>query len=235
MDPKYSSTKFYQKLITVPGWATMALTQAAQRVQRSAFPDAYAKHEALATTIVNTLADGAGLAPGDITGSSIDIGDLRCAAPGEISASGWTAPVLAGVVSAFRTSQRPTHNGVDLGASRNTKIRAASSGVVIISKCDVGNCNVDGSPTTPGCGWFVDILHANQMITRYCHMVRQPLVRVGDLVTVGQIIGDVGTSGNSSGPHLHFEVHVDGDRSGRGAIDPVTFMAGRGAALGQEL
>jgi murein DD-endopeptidase MepM/ murein hydrolase activator NlpD len=233
MDPKYASTKFYTKLLTVQGWATMSLTQAAQRVQRSAFPDAYAKHEALATTIVNTLADGAGLAPG-VTANSIEIKDLRCTTPGEISASGWTAPVLAGVVSGFRTSQRPTHNGVDLGASRFTKIRAAASGVVIVSKCDVGNCNVDGSPTTPGCGWFVDILHANQLITRYCHMVRQPLVKVGEVVNVGQIIGDVGTSGNSSGPHLHFEVHVDGDRSSRGAINPVNFMASHGAALGQE-
>jgi murein DD-endopeptidase MepM/ murein hydrolase activator NlpD len=234
MDPKYSATKFYQKLNTVQGWATMSLTQAAQRVQVSAFPDAYAKHEALATTIVNTLADGAGLAPGNISGNSIEAGDLRCATPGEISASGWTVPVLAGVVSGYRTSSRPTHNGVDLGASRFTKIRAAASGVVIISKCDVGNCNVDGSPTTPGCGWFVDIMHANQVITRYCHMVRQPAVKVGDLVTVGQVIGDVGTSGRSSGPHLHFEVHVNGDRSGRGAVDPVSFMAARGATLGEE-
>ncbi|MBB5871257.1 murein DD-endopeptidase MepM/ murein hydrolase activator NlpD [Allocatelliglobosispora scoriae] len=227
MDPRYSSRKFYQKLVTISNWATRPLTEAAQAVQRSAFPDAYAKHESLATTIVNTLADGAGLAPG-----TISVGDLRCANPGEIAASGWTSPVPDGIVSGFRTSSRPTHNGVDLGASRYDQIHAAAAGVVIVSKCDVGNCDRDGSPSTPGCGWFVDILHADQIITRYCHMVRRPFVRVGDRVTAGQVIGQVGTSGHSSGPHLHFETHLDGDRSGRGAVNPVSFMAARGAPLG---
>ena len=46
-----------------------------------------------------------------------------------------------------------SHFGVDLGADRYTKILAASSGVVIVSRCDVGNCDRDGSPSTPGCGW----------------------------------------------------------------------------------
>jgi len=136
-----------------------------------------------------------------------------------------------GIVSGFRTSSRPTHNGVDLGASRYDQIHAAAAGVVIVSKCDVGNCDHDGSPSTPGCGWFVDILHADQIITRYCHMVRRPFVRVGDRITAGQVIGQVGTSGHSSGPHLHFETHLDGDRSGRGAVNPVSFMAARGAPL----
>ena len=58
LDPRYASKKFYQKLIKVSNWATIPLTVAAQAVQRSAYPDAYAKHEPLATTIINTLADG---------------------------------------------------------------------------------------------------------------------------------------------------------------------------------
>jgi len=225
MDPRDASKKFYQKLITVPNWATIPLTDAAQAVQRSAYPDAYSKHEPLATTIVNTLADGAGLA-------AAAVANLRCAAAGEIAASGWTVPVVAGIVSGFRTPERPTHNGVDLGASRYTRIHAAAAGVVIVSKCDVGNCDHDGSPSTPGCGWFVDILHADNVITRYCHMVQRPFVTVGDRVSAGQVIGLVGTSGHSSGPHLHFETHLNGDRSFGGAVNPIPFMAARGAAVG---
>ncbi|GIG02536.1 M23 family metallopeptidase [Catellatospora citrea] len=227
MDPVYSSTKFYNKLLKVKNWESLPLTVAAQRVQISAYPNAYAKHEPTATRIVNELADGAARAV--VVGSQ-----LKCAGFGQIAASGWTAPVSAGVWSGFRTRERPSHNGVDLGASRNTPIRAASAGVVIVSKCDVGNCNRDGSPSTPGCGWFVDILHAGQVITRYCHMVSRPLVHVGERVGAGQVIGYVGTSGHSSGPHLHFQVHLDGDRSNRGAIDPVPFMISKGAALGKE-
>jgi hypothetical protein len=55
MDPVYASTKFYQALVKVPGWQTMPLTQAAQAVQRSAFPDAYAQHSYAAGYLVATV------------------------------------------------------------------------------------------------------------------------------------------------------------------------------------
>jgi murein DD-endopeptidase MepM/ murein hydrolase activator NlpD len=225
MDPVYSSTKFYNKLVQVPDWLGLPLTVAAQWVQRSAYPNAYAKHEPMATNIVNQLTNGAARAV--LVG-----GQLRCAGFGEIAASGWTAPVGGSIVSGFRTPERPAHQGVDLGASRNTPIRAAASGVVIRAMCDYGGCDHDGSPDTPGCGWFVEVLHADQVITRYCHMNQRPLVNVGDRVAAGQIIGVVGTTGHSSGPHLHFEVHLDGDRTSRGAVNPEIFMASKGAPLG---
>ncbi|MFY1634679.1 M23 family metallopeptidase [Solwaraspora sp. WMMB335] len=230
-DPAYSSRKFYQKMLTVDGWETMTLTDTAQRVQVSAFPDAYAKHEPLATQIVNALTGGAARA---VLGAD----GLRCAAGAEIAASGWTRPVPGNVGSGFRTSSRPGHNGVDIAQPKGTLIRSAAAGRVIVSRCDPDhngrlNCNVDGSPSTGGCGWFVDILHADQVITRYCHMVSRPDVGEGDLVDAGQVIGKVGSSGNSSGPHLHYEVHLRGDRSSRGAVDPVAFMRDRGAPLGE--
>ncbi|MBV1853438.1 M23 family metallopeptidase [Catellatospora tritici] len=227
MDPVYAATKFYQKLLKVKEWETLPLTVAAQRVQISAYPNAYAKHEPLATRIVNELTDGAARAV-------VVRNALRCASFGQIAASGWTVPVKASLNSGFRTASRPGHNGVDLGAARHTPIHAAAAGVVIISKCDLGNCDRDGSLSTPGCGWYVDILHADQVITRYCHMQSQPLVRVGDRISPGQVIGYVGNSGHSTGPHLHFEVHLDGDRSRTGAVDPIPFMTAKGAALGNE-
>jgi murein DD-endopeptidase MepM/ murein hydrolase activator NlpD len=236
MDPVYASQKFYEKLIAVPDWQRLSLTQAAQRVQRSAFPDAYAKHEPLATLVVNMLTDGAARAAGSVV-------DLRCVLAGEISASGWTAPLRGKIISGFRTAGRPTHQGVDLVASKRTPIHAAAAGTVVRVRCNVGGnswaptggpmpCDVDGSPTTGGCGWYVDILHAGAVVTRYCHMVVRPEVALGQPVAAGQRIGLSGSSGNSSGPHLHFEVHLDGDSSSAGAIDPDRFMRDVGAPLG---
>jgi murein DD-endopeptidase MepM/ murein hydrolase activator NlpD len=230
MDPAYASTKFYEKLATVLGWETMSLTEAAQRVQVSAYPDAYAKHEPLATQIVNLLADGAANAVGNSLA-------MVCAAAGQVAASGWTIPVKASVGSGFRTPSRPTHQGVDLIIGRYTPIHAAASGVVSMVKCDEDHsgrldCNRDGYPGKGGCGWMVEIQHAGDVMTRYCHMVQRPFVQIGQNVTAGEVIGRVGTSGNSSGPHLHFEVHLNNDRSSSGAIDPLSFMDKMGAPLG---
>ncbi|WP_229067769.1 M23 family metallopeptidase [Actinoplanes sp. DH11] len=231
-DPVYSSTKFYNKLKTVEGWETMSLTRAAQAVQISAYPDAYAKHEPLATQIVNLLADGAAAA----AGSSVT---MVCAANGQIAASGWTVPLRAGVGSGFRTPERPNHYGVDISVDKYLPIAAAASGIVSMVKCDEDfrgrkSCNVDGYPGKGGCGWMVEILHAGNVMTRYCHLVQRPFVRENQQVAAGDIIGRVGSSGNSSGPHLHFEVHLNNDRSSAGAIDPVRFMREQGAPLGGE-
>ena len=69
-------------------------------------------------------------------------------------------------------------------------------------------------------------------MTRYCHMIRKPYVKVGEKVIAGQVIGLVGTSGNSSGPHLHFEVHVPKDsRSGEQPVNPIKFFADLGLKL----
>jgi murein DD-endopeptidase MepM/ murein hydrolase activator NlpD len=134
------------------------------------------------------------------------------------------------VGSGFRTADRPGHDGVDIMAPRGTGIRSASAGIVITVVCNVsrGTCDQDGSPSVMGCGWYVEVAHGAGLMTRYCHMVRQPSVTVGQRVEAGELLGYVGTSGNSSGPHLHYEVHVLGD-----AIDPVSFMESRGAPLGE--
>jgi len=233
MDPMYTARKFYERLVTVDGWQRLPLTEAAQRVQRSAYPDAYAKHEPLATEVVNALAHGAARSSGQL----VD-GALRCARMGQIAASGWTAPAKAVVGSGYRTADRPEHQGVDLIAPRYTLIRAAAAGVVTHIECDNSSapgysCDTDGSSQMPGCGWYLEITHADQVITRYCHMVRRPGVALGQTVRPGQPIGLVGTSGNSSGPHLHFEVHLNGDRSNNGAVDPVSYLRSRGIVLGE--
>lgn len=232
LDPRYAATKFYEKLVTVDGWESLPLTRAAQAVQRSAYPDAYARHEPLAVAVVDAVAGG-------VAGSAGYQAELRCAAAGEVTTAGWARPVVGPLWSGFRTAQRPNHHGIDLGAPKGTPIYAAADGVVIMMRCDASttagaaySCDVDGSPSIRGCGWYIDILHAGDVITRYCHMLSRPMVSVGDHVAAGQQVGVVGSSGRSSGPHLHFEVHVGGDRSSAGAIDPVPFLAERGITFG---
>ncbi|GAA3952047.1 M23 family metallopeptidase [Actinoplanes auranticolor] len=237
-DPVYASTAFYKALQWVRGWETLPLTVAAQKVQRSAYPDRYAEYESDAETVVAKISGKASIS--DLPGASLaDCGTT----PAAVTSGGWTQPVHAAIVSGFRTAERPNHQGVDLGAGRNTVIRAAAAGQVVFADCDddTGNCDIDGSPSTEGCGWFVEVIHAGRVATRYCHMVRRPSVRDGQHVNAGDPIGLVGTSGRSSGEHLHFEVHTDVTcgatrcRLSRGnAIDAPTFMAARGAPLGAE-
>ncbi len=221
-DPVYAAGKFYQKLLTVPRWQQMPLTEAAQAVQRSAYPDAYAKHEPDATLLVKAV--------GSAIWRTIPEDLEQC-----VSIAGWTAPVVAPIVSGFRTPSRPSHDGVDLGAPRGTLVRAASAGTVVVVRCNIVpesyGCNRDGSPSTPGCGWYVDIRHVGEVFTRYCHMLSRPSVAEGQQVLAGQVIGIVGSSGHSSGPHLHFEVHL-GDRTSSTAVDPVSYLRDRGVALG---
>ncbi len=229
-DPDYQSRQFFDKLVTVGGWETLPLTVAAQHVQRSAYPDAYAKHEPRAATIVDILTGGAGRAAGSVL-------TLRCTSAGEIAASGWTLPVPGPVTSGFRTADRPGHNGVDIAVSRNTPVRAATAGVVIVATCNahiagrVYGCDRDGGVGVQGCGWYVDVLHAGNVSTRYCHLAKRPFVTVGQRIAAGEIVGLAGSSGHSSGPHLHFEVHVNGDGSRTGAVDPVGFMHHVGTPL----
>jgi len=105
------------------------------------------------------------------------------------------------VAAAHRTQGLHGLNGVDLGAPTGTSIYAAAEGTVIIAKS--GGYN-------GGYGSYVVVTHDNGTQTLYAHM-SQVLANVGDTVSRGETIGKVGTTGDSTGPHLHFEI--------RGAIN----------------
>jgi murein DD-endopeptidase MepM/ murein hydrolase activator NlpD len=158
--------------------------------------------------------------------------DVPAATP-VVTPGAWQLPVTAGLVSGFRTAERPSHDGVDLGAARYTPIQAAAAGTVIRVVCNVstGNCDVDGNRTLSGCGWYAEVQHAGNVVTRYCHMVRRPIVQVGQVVAEGQVLGYVGTSGSSSGPHLHFEVHLGAPATRANAVSPIVFMQARGLLI----
>jgi len=121
------------------------------------------------------------------------------------STSKLSNPLAAGsyrVTSEFRSASRPNHNGIDLGAPQGTRIGAAADGKVV----KVVN-NQSNSKT--GYGNYVIIEHANGVRTLYAHCASVS-VKEGQTVTQGQQIGTVGSTGNSTGPHLHLEVIVNG-------------------------
>lgn len=101
------------------------------------------------------------------------------------------------------------HNGVDVGASTGEPTRAVNDGIVAYS--DNG---------LDGYGNMVMLVHKDRSVTFYCHH-RANYVFAGQQVKRGQVIGEVGVTGITRGPHLHFEYHVDGK-----ARDPMPRMVG---------
>lgn len=133
--------------------------------------------------------------------------------------------------SRFRPPSRPTHDGVDLMAATGTPIYAAAAGVVLAAGCDSAYCDRPGNPNLPGCGLRININHGNGIATRYCHAVRLN-VSAGAQVRAGQLIAWVGSTGHSSGPHLHFEVHRGAPPlTSSNANNPLVFMDSVGAHI----
>lgn len=91
------------------------------------------------------------------------------------------------------------HDGVDLAAPSGTPIEAVANGTVVAS----GWCDC-------GLGYYVEIDHGDGLHSVYGHMASQPSVAVGQAVAQGEVIGSVGSTGLSTGPHLHFMVRQDG-------------------------
>ncbi len=91
------------------------------------------------------------------------------------------------------------HDGVDMAAEQGTPLLAVADGTVVVS----GWCDC-------GLGYYVEIDHGDGLHTIYGHMQSQPPVTVGETVTQGQEIGPLGSTGLSTGPHVHFMVRQDG-------------------------
>ncbi|HVB63405.1 MAG TPA: M23 family metallopeptidase [Nitrolancea sp.] len=91
------------------------------------------------------------------------------------------------------------HQGLDIANSMYTPIHAAGDGTVIFSGW-----------SNSGYGFCVQINHGNGLVTLYGHMAQQPSVTVGEKVTAGELIGKMGSTGASTGPHTHFAVQKNG-------------------------
>ena len=112
-------------------------------------------------------------------------------------------PVAGRISSGFgirtdpKTGSRSMHSGIDIAAPLGTPIHAAASGEVMSASLNRGY------------GLCIIILHGNGVQTLYGHCSRLA-VHAGQMVRRGEIIGNVGSTGRSTGPHLHFEVRRDG-------------------------
>lgn len=215
MDPAYAYAAFFggdagpagspAGLLDIDGWESMDLGDVAQRVQVSAYPDAYDQWERTA---------GAIIASSDCEGS---------ASP---SADGWVTPTIGPISGSFG-ARAPicvsggctpsSHSGTDIAASLGTPVGAAADGTVTYAEHQEFG------------GWVIMIDHGGGVTTLYAHLLDGSFrVGVGDRVAAGQEIALVGSSGRwTTGAHLHLSVYLDGQLT-----DPMPFFAARGVTLG---
>jgi murein DD-endopeptidase MepM/ murein hydrolase activator NlpD len=92
--------------------------------------------------------------------------------------------------------KRAYHRGVDIRGKKGSDVKATANGIVKLENYDRGN------------GRYVLVDHGNGFITKYAHL-KKSLVIKGDTVERGQVIGLVGSTGRSTGPHVHYEIHYD--------------------------
>ncbi|MDD2214903.1 MAG: M23 family metallopeptidase, partial [Oscillospiraceae bacterium] len=116
---------------------------------------------------------------------------------------------ITGAVESF-------HYGTDFAAAFGTPIRAVLSGTVITASMPYPNQNYTSSKS--GYGNYVVIQHANGMTTTYAHM-KYVAVSAGQLVSQGDYLGDVGSTGASTGAHCHLEVSINGS-----TVNPMNYI-----------
>ena len=148
--------------------------------------------------------------------------EVSAAATADTAAIGWSLPVAGRLSSPF--GSRPNapvagvnsfHAGTDIAAPCGQPVRAAHSGTVV-------EAGTQGSY-----GKWVLVDHGDGVLTGYAHSSRI-LVTEGDHVSAGTTIARVGSTGASTGCHVHFETRVDGE-----SVNPVAFMDARGITLGR--
>ncbi len=142
-----------------------------------------------------------------------DLSEIRLLSGNKLSVNSMCMPITStNVTSAFGYRVNPItgnyamHSGIDIGANTGDNIYAALSGTVVKAK------------ESYDYGKFVTIDHGDGLVTIYAHCSKL-LVEVGDTVEKGQVIALAGSTGWSTGPHLHFEIRVNGIR-----IDPQYYL-----------
>jgi hypothetical protein len=100
------------------------------------------------------------------------------------------------------------HSGIDIALDYGTSVQATADGVVL------------GSGWQPGYGWSILLQHGSGFCTLYAHL-SAAVVKVGDRIRIADVVGVSGSSGNSTGPHLHYEIWQDGT-----LVDPRPYMDG---------
>ena len=136
---------------------------------------------------------------------------------------GWPLPGIDKVSSKFGPRKPPcagassNHGGIDIGAASGTPIKAYAAGTV-----------VQNVAWNKSAGNYIKIDHGNGVASRYLHMVEPSPLAVGTVVTAGQEVGKVGNSGVGTGAHLHFEIHINGEK-----VDPLLYVTPGGGSTGK--
>ncbi len=229
MDPKYQVRAFFggpegpnypspAGLLDIAGWQTADPGSAAQSVERSAYPDRYQEYQPVAEAIIKTLTKptitgGGSEAPlATVAETSSIVFPLPSGTWVRSSGYGWRDDTMTG--------RRALHAGTDYAAADGTPILAIADGVVSWA----GPAGLYGQ--------LIIIEHTvdgRRVASAYAHMWDSGVhVTVGERVSAGQHIGDVGASGKSQGAHLHFEIRPGG--SSEPSVDAEQWLAKQGAA-----
>ncbi|WP_053382640.1 M23 family metallopeptidase [Leucobacter celer] len=228
MNPSYQAQAFYggkngpnypspRGLLDIPGWQSMDPGAAAQAVEVSAYPDRYRNWQPVAEAILTALTT---TAPGSTGGGSGGGGQLpetsRIVFP--LPDGSYTSTDSFGWRTDPFTGESEFHSGSDLAAADGTPIFAVADGRVAVAEFG-------------GWGGLIIIEHTvkgARVASYYVHMWRDGIyVTAGETVAAGQHIGDVGSSGRSTGPHLHLEIHPGGQ--GQPPVNAMEWLAGHGA------
>ena len=219
MNPATSAQKFYAALVEVPGWEPMPVTRAAQAVQRSAYPDAYADDEALALRACSGLdrSERHGREP---AGSPVTWSDDSCASPT------WSRGVVAIPLAApARATPTSTTSAPPAGTGRaDTPAPTCRSRAVRRSAPRPPARSIIETDQSWAGPWLVQVSTGEgRLTTWYAHM-QSVDVADGQQVQAGQQLGEVGSLGNSTGCHLHFEVHPQGGAIYEDDVDPSEWL-----------
>jgi len=203
MDPYESAHMFFTGgrggqpgLLDVANWQQMPVTVAAQAVQVSAYPDAYAAWEPLAVQLVAAI--------GDV--------DPTCGTGSWVFPLNGTPYVETAGFGECGSHWSHCHTGQDFAVPIGTPVLAAGAGTVIFAGWDGAYGNA------------VHLLHADGVATWYAHLSRID-VGPGNTLAAGEQIGLSGDTGNTTGPHLHFEVRLGASMTTAGEpTDPLPWL-----------
>ncbi|MDN5890454.1 MAG: M23 family metallopeptidase [Yaniella sp.] len=210
MDPHTSATNFLKALKRVKGWQDLAPTEAIHQVQGNAVANHYTPYRAPASAIVKALS-GADLDDIDANGGCPDTG-ASAETIGELGSGAWSSPLPgATITSGFGGRPCPAgascnvnttdHKGVDLAGGSSTNVLAPTDMKITVAE--------QGQGWKAGYGTYIIAKQVEKpgMVFEFHHMVHGSLkVAAGDTVAAGTPLGTVGTTGNSTGVHLHFQV-----------------------------
>ncbi|WP_022890217.1 M23 family metallopeptidase [Agromyces italicus] len=229
MDPDYQARAFFggpagpnagspRGLLDIAGWQILDPGAVAQAVEVSAFPDRYRNYEPVAEAVLGALTRAAS--------ATVGTGDAGVAVPETsrimfpLPAGTYTSTDSFGWRTDPYTGEQRFHAGSDLATPAGTPILAIADGIVTFA----------GPRGTYGGLIILEHTVAGARVASYyAHMYDDGIhVAAGDSVAAGQQIGDIGSAGKSTGPHLHLEIHPGG--ADAPAVNALDWLAANGAA-----